>query len=163
VDVERQHIRVRLRRLAVDSRALKAAVEEQFGPDFDRDRWATLFDSEDPHDVNAVSAVISAYERIVNGLVEAARSGLVASGIAQPAGTPESVRTDLERVRDDGGLTDPQIDLLVDLSRTRNALQHIYIDVSNDDARDAVRKLRQNLALLTRALNTWFTKYGVGA
>jgi hypothetical protein len=52
VDVERQHIRARLRRLAVDSRALKTAVEEQFGPDFDRDRWAALFDSDDPHDVN---------------------------------------------------------------------------------------------------------------
>jgi hypothetical protein len=106
---------------------------------------------------------MSAYERIVNGLVEAARSGLVASGVARPAGTAESVRTDLERVRDDGGLTDPQIDLLVDLSRTRNALQHIYIDVSNDNARDAVRKLRQNLPRLTRALNAWFTRYDVGA
>lgn len=163
VDVERQHIRARLRRLVVDSRALKAAVEDELGPDFDRDRWALLFGSDDPRDVNKVSAVISAFERIVNGLVEAARSGLVAGGVSQPAGTPESVRADLERVEADGGLTRSQVDLLVDLSRTRNALQHVYIDVSADDARDAVWNLRQNLPRLTRALNDWFTRYDVGA
>ncbi len=162
VDVERQHIRARLRRLVVDTRALSAAVEDEFGPEFDRERWAGLFNSDAPRDVNKVSAVISAYERIVNGLVEAARSGLLASGVAQPVGTPESVRRDLERVRDDGGLTDAQLDLLVDLTRTRNALQHVYIDVSADDARDAIRKLRGNLPRLTRALNDWFTRYEVG-
>jgi uncharacterized protein YutE (UPF0331/DUF86 family) len=163
LEVERQHIRARLRRLVVDSRALKAGVEDEFGPDFDRDRWAALFGSDDPHDVNKVSAVISAFERMVNGLVEAARSGLVASGVAQPVGTPESVRSDLERVRDDDGITDAQLDLLVDLTRTRNALQHVYLDVSADDARDAIRKLRRNLPGLTRALNDWFTRYDVGA
>lgn len=163
VDVERQHIRARVRRLAVDARALKAAVEDEFGPDFDRERWAAMFGSDDPRDVNKVSAAISAFERIVNGLVEAARSGLVAGGVAQPVGTPESVRGDLERVRDDGGLTDVQLDLLVDLTRTRNALQHVYLEVSADDARDAIRKLRGNLPHLTRALNDWFTRYDVGA
>lgn len=163
VNVERQHIRARLRRLVVDSRALTAAVEDELGPDFDSDRWATLFGSEDPRDVNKVSAVISAFERIVNGLVEAARSGLIAGGVAQPAGTPESVRADLDRVQGDGGLTRAQTDLLVDLSRTRNSLQHVYIDVSADDARDAVQKLRRNLPRLTRTLNDWFTRYYVGA
>jgi uncharacterized protein YutE (UPF0331/DUF86 family) len=162
VDVERQHIRARLRRLVVDTRALKAAVEDEFGPDFDRDRWAAMFGSDDPRDVNKTAAVISAYERIVNGLVEAARSGLAASGVAQPVGTPASVRGDLERVRDDGGLTDAQLDLLVDLTRTRNALQHVYVDVSADDARDAIRKLRGNLPRLMRALHDWFTRYDVG-
>lgn len=155
VDVERRHIRARLRRLVVDSRALKAAMEDEFGPDFDRDRWSALFGSDDPRDVNKVSAVISAFERIVNGLVEAARSGLVAGGVARPAGTPESVRADLERVEADGGLTRAEVDLLVDLSRTRNALQHVYIDVSADDAREAVQRLRRNLSRLTRTLNDW--------
>lgn len=163
VEVERQHIRARLRRLVVDTRALKAAVEDEFGPDLDRDRWAAMFGSDDPRDVNKMAAVIGAYERIVNGLVEAARSGLAASGVAQPVGTPASVRGDLERVRDHGGLTDAQLDLLVDLTRTRNALQHVYVDVSADDARDAIRKLRGNLPRLTRALNDWFTRYDVGA
>jgi uncharacterized protein YutE (UPF0331/DUF86 family) len=163
VEVERQHVRARLRRLVVDTRALKAAVEDEYGPDFDRERWAAVFGSDDPRDVNKVAAVISAYERIVNGLVEAARSGLVASGVAQPVGTPESVRGDLESVRDDGGLTDAQLDLLVELTRTRNALQHVYFDVSADDARDAIRKLRGNLPRLIRALNDWFTRYDVGA
>lgn len=163
VDVEREHIRARFRRLVVDSRALRTAVEDELGPDFDRDQWATLFGSDDPRDVNKVSAVISAYERIVNGLVEAARSGLIAGGVAQPAGTPESVRADLDRVEADGGLTRAQVDLLVDLSRTRNALQHVYVDVSADDARDAVQKLRRNLPRLTRTLNDWFARYEVGA
>lgn len=80
-----------------------------------------------------------------------------------PSVTPESVRRDLEQVQDDGGLTVAQLDLLVALIRTRNALQHAYIDVSADDARDAIRKLRGNLPRLTRALNDWFTRYDVGA
>ncbi len=162
IELERRHIRGRLRRVAVDHRALKAAMEESFGPAFDRDRWAELFDSDDPAAVNTVSPVVSAFERIVNGLVEAARAGLIGSGVAQPGGTPDSVRKDLERVRDDGGLSDAQLDLLVALSRTRNELQHDYIEVSADDARDAVRKLQHNLPALTRALNAWFTRHDVG-
>ena len=87
--------------------------------------------------------MVSAFERIVNGLVEASRAGLIGSGVAQPVGTPDSVRKDLERVRDDGGLSDAQLDLLVALSRTRNELQH-------------------DLPALTRALNAWFTRHDVG-
>jgi uncharacterized protein YutE (UPF0331/DUF86 family) len=161
--VEGQHIRARLRRIAIDHRALAVAIEDAFGVDFERHAWALAFDGDDPHDVNRVAPVISGFERIVNGLVEAARSGLIASGIAQPTGTPETVRADLELVRDDGGLSDRQCDLLVDLRRTRNQLQHVYIDVSADDARDAVRRLRSNLPTLTRALNDWFKRYDVGA
>jgi hypothetical protein len=160
--VEAEHIRRRLRRLAVDFRALKAATDEHFGPDFDPMAWSAAFDSPDPKDVNRVAPVISAFERIVNGLVESARSGLVAGGVARPAGSPETVRHDLEAVRDDGGLTDRQCDLLVDLSRTRNDLQHDYIDVSADDVRAAVRRLETNLPALTKALNAWFKRYDVG-
>ena len=160
--VEGQHIQARLRRVAVDHRALKTAIEDEFGADFDRDAWAAVFDSDDAQDVNRVSPIVSGFERIVNGVVEAARSGLIASGIAQPAGTPDGVRTDLEMVRDDGGLSDGQCRLLVDLSRTRNQLQHVYIDVSADDARDAIRRLRTNLPALIRALNEWFKRYDVG-
>ena len=161
VDAEREHIRARLRRVAVDHRALKAAAGA-FGPDLEPERWTAAFDSDDPHDVNRVAPVVSGFERIVNGLVEAARSGLVAGGIARPGRTPDTVRTDLDAVRDDGGLTDAQCDLLVALSRTRNQLQHDYVDVTADDARAAVRRLIRNLPALTRSLNDWFKRYGVG-
>jgi uncharacterized protein YutE (UPF0331/DUF86 family) len=162
IAVQRQHVRARLRRVAIDYRALAAAIENGFGTDFDRGRWIAAFESDDPGDVNVVSPVISAFERIVNGLVEAARSGLVAGAIAQPGETPATVRTDLESVRGDGGLSDGQLALLVDLSRTRNQLQHAYIHVSADDARTAVRRLRHNLPALTKALNAWLTRYDVG-
>lgn len=161
-DIERRHIRTRLKRIVVDSRALKAAVEDEFGPDFDRVRWAEAFESEAPADVNRVSAVVGAFERIVNGLVEAARSGLVASGGARPGGTPESVRGDLMRIRDDGGLKDAQLDLLVDLSRLRDELQHVYVEVTADMVRDGVRRLRGTLGDLLKSLNTWFARYDVG-
>jgi hypothetical protein len=97
--VEAEHIRRRLLRIAVDFRAFKAAIDEHFGPDFDPIAWSAAFDSHDPRDVNRVSPVISAFERIVNGLVESARSGLIAGGVARPAGSPETVRRDLEAVR----------------------------------------------------------------
>lgn len=158
---EREHIRARLRRIAVDHRALKAATAA-FAPDLEPERWAAAFDSDDPDDVNRVAPVVSGFERIVNGLVEAARSGLIAGGIARPGGTPNTVRADLEAVRDDGGLTASQCDLLVALSRTRNQLQHDYVDVTADDARAAVRRLIRNLPALTRSLNDWFKRYGVG-
>jgi uncharacterized protein YutE (UPF0331/DUF86 family) len=160
--VEGRHIEARLRRLVVDYRALKAAVDE-FGPALDRDAWQAVFESEDPADVNRVAPIVSAYERIVNGLIEAARSGLVASGATRPLGTPEGVRADLERVRDEGGLTDSQAALLIDLSRTRNELQHTYIDVSADDVREAIRRLRTNLPAIVKELNAWFGRSGVGA
>jgi hypothetical protein len=162
VRTEREHIRRRLRRMAIDFRALKAAIDDEFGPDLDPDSWAAAFESADPKEVNRVAAVISAYERIVNGIVESGRSGLVAGGIGRPTGTPETVRNDLEAVRDDGGLAAGQCGLLVQLSRTRNELQHDYVDVTADDARAAVRALRQNLPALTKRLNGWFERYGVG-
>jgi uncharacterized protein YutE (UPF0331/DUF86 family) len=162
IAVERQHVRARLRRIAVDFRALGAAVDDNFGPDFDRDRWIEAFESDEPSDVNLVAPVISGFERSVNGLVEAARSGLVASGIAQPGGMPGTVRSDLQRVRDDGALSDRQFRLLVDLSRTRNQLQHVYIDVSAEDVRAAVGRLRSNLPALAKALNAWLARYDVG-
>ena len=146
----------------MDYRAVKVAVEDGFGVDFDRARWAELFESDEPTAVNTAAPVISGFERIVNSLVEAARSGLVASGIARPAGTMESVRNDLELVRNDGGLTDGQLELLVDLTRFRNELQHDYIEVSADDAREAVRKLLSNAPKLTRSLNAWLARYDVG-
>jgi uncharacterized protein YutE (UPF0331/DUF86 family) len=162
VEAEREHIRRRVRRLIVDFGALKAAIDADFAPDLEPAAWAAAFESTEPADVNRVAPVISAFERIVNGLVEAARSGLVAAGIARPAGTPETVRSDLEAVRDDGGLTPGQCDLLIGLSRTRNELQHDYVDVSAADARDAVRSLKHNLPTLLKALNAWFERYGVG-
>ena len=130
VEAERQHIRERLRRIVVDHRALRAAIADGFGSDFDAARWTAAFESDGPEDVNAVAPIVSAFERIVNGLVEAARSGLVASGIDRPGRTPDTVPADLQRVRDDGGLTAGELELLIDLSRTRNQLQHTYIDVS---------------------------------
>jgi uncharacterized protein YutE (UPF0331/DUF86 family) len=162
IDVERRHIRARLRRVAIDHRALKVAIDQHFGPDLEPTAWSAAIDSDDPADVNLVAPVVGGFERIVNGLVEAARSGLAASGIRRPGRTPETVRSDLEAVRDDGGLTSALCDLLVGLSRTRNQLQHAYIDVRADDARSAVRGLIRNLPALTRALNDWFKRYDVG-
>jgi uncharacterized protein YutE (UPF0331/DUF86 family) len=161
-DVEASHIRARIRRLLVDYSALKVAIEDEFGADFDSDAWRHAFDSDDPADVNRVAPVVSGFERIVNGLVEAARSGLIASGVASPVRTPESVGADLELVRDDGGLTQGQAALLVDLSRTRNQLQHTYIELSADDVRAAISRLRANLPAIVKALNGWFTRHGVG-
>lgn len=160
--VERAHIRARLRRVTIDYKALKKAIDDEFGADYNPELWTAAYDSDDPDDVNRVSPVISAFERIVNSLVEAARSGLVGSGLAQPAGTPDTVTNDLILVRDDGGLTDGQMQLLADLSRTRNQLQHVYIDVTAEEARTAVRRLIANLPALTKGLNNWFKKYGVG-
>ncbi len=160
--METSHIRARIRRLVVDFRALKVAIEDEFGADFDPDAWRQAFDSDEPEDVNSVAPVVGAFERIVNGLVEAARSGLVASGQARPLGTPETVQSDLERIRDDGGLTDEQLALLVDLSRTRNELQHAYIEVTADHARTAITRLKANLPAIVKALNGWFTRHGVG-
>ena len=161
-DVEASHIRKRIKRLLVDYRALKAAIDDEFGVDFDADTWRQAFESEEPSEVNRVASVVSAFERIVNGLVEAARSGLIAGGVATPLGTKETVPTDLERVRDDGGLTEGQAKLLVELSRTRNELEHVYIEVTADDARGDIRRLRANLPAIVEALNNWFTRHGVG-
>ncbi len=162
VAIERQHVRARLRRIAVDSRALAAAIESEFGPDFDGARWTAAFRSDLPEDVNRVASVMSAFERIVNGLVETARSGLVAAGLAPTRRASTTVRADLELVHADGGLTAGQLELLVGLNRTRNQLQHVYIDVSADDARAAVRRLRSSLAAIVRTLNAWLKCHAVG-
>jgi hypothetical protein len=37
-----------------------------------------------------------------------------------------------------------------------------YVDVSADDAREAVRSLQRNLPALTKALNSWFGRYDLG-
>ena len=161
-ETARRHVRARLRRIAVDYRAMNTAIEAAFGVDFDPAEWARSFESEEPAEVNRVAPVLSAFERIVNGLVETARAGLIAGAIEPPGRTPQTVRSDLVIVQRDGGLTRGQLTLLVALNRTRNELQHAYIEVSASDARAAVIKLRRNVGAFTKSLNRWLGRYDVG-
>lgn len=163
IETERRHNLARIKRVVVDLKALREAIAGPFGTDFDQGRWSAAFDSTDPASVNQVSAVVGAFERIVNGLAETARSGLLASGIETPGKSRDStVPDDLRQVRDAGGLTDGQCSLLIALTTTRNLLQHDYIEVEADDVRDAVQRLQNNASLIVPHLNVWLTKHGVG-
>lgn len=160
--IERRHIRKRVLRLTVDDAALTKAIHDQFGTDLDAALWKAKFDSTEPDDVNHVAAIVGAYERLVNGLVETARSGITAGGLAAPGRSLDKVPEDLAIVRDDGGLTSSQYKALVGLNRVRNELQHDDIEVAAEDAREAIARLRRSIKPILASLNAWLLRYGVG-
>jgi hypothetical protein len=154
----------RFKRLAPQQKALLLALAP-FSDDngqFDRDQWEKAFNSREPEQIVAVTAVTGLYEGLVNHLVEmlhaAARlRGLdVATGEERPNGPGL-----FTAVGDDGGLTANQVDVLKRLYAMRNELQHASPGVEADEVYDDVVLLTKTLARFAKSYVEWLKQHGV--
>ena len=152
-------IRQRLTRIAAQRRALQLAVaryaDEEGG--FGLARWTEGFESSAPETINQVIEVTGGYQMLVNHLIEALRTGATLAGFAgRPSG-----RELVAAIRDDGGFSPNQAEVLIELYRTRNRLQHASPDIQADEVHEQVSVLLKTLPRLVRSFVAWMARHDV--
>jgi hypothetical protein len=157
-------IRARFKRLGPQQRALILAIRPFSDAQgrFDRGRWAEAFVSDEPQTIHEVIGVTGTFERLVNHL-----NGMLATG-ARLAQLPvlggqdtPSTPAVINAIRDDGGLTASQADVLVRLNRTRNHLQHASLDVQADELHADIELLLKTLKRLVKSYVEWLERHDV--
>jgi hypothetical protein len=148
-DADDARIVRRFKRLGPQRDALAIALRpfRDDAGELDRRAWAAAFDSSDAAAILAVTPVTGLFEGLVNHLMEMlhAAARLVGLDVARGPQRP-SGRALAHAVRDDGGLTANQADVLVRLYELRNELQHASIDVKADQLFDGIVLLQKTLA-----------------
>jgi hypothetical protein len=157
-------IRQRFMRLGPQQRALVLAIRpfsDEQGR-FDRRQWADAFVSAEPRTIHEVIGATGTFERLVNHL-----NGMLAAGarlaqllVADEHGAPTTPAI-VKAVRDDGGLTPRQAEVLIRLNRTRNRLQHASLDVEGDEIHADIELLRKTLKRLVASYVEWLGRHGV--
>jgi hypothetical protein len=157
-------IRARFKRLGPQQRALILAIRpfsDEQGR-FDRDKWAEAFASSEPKIIHEVIGVTGTFERLINHLNGMLSTGarLVQLPVAGGESAPSAPAV-INAVRDDGGLTSSQADILVRLNRTRNHLQHTSLDVQADELHADIELLLKTLKRLVKSYVAWLARHNV--
>ena len=150
-DSDLARIRTRFKRLGPQQRALIVAIRPYTDDQgrFDRDKWGEAFASSEPEIIHEVVGVTGTFERLVNHL-----NGMLEAGarLAQLPVIREhgalSTPSVINAIRDDGGLSVNQAEVLIRLNRTRNLLQHASFDVSAEEVHADVELLLKTLKRL---------------
>lgn len=140
---------------------LDFAVEESFGGELDPKAWRKAFESSDPHDTIRTMAVTGSYSAVVDATVEILKTatGNRLIGLL-PHRRPHADQV-LAAVQEDGGLTKGQMRLLNDCYVLEGRLEHASPDVSPEEVRKAVERLRAGLPKVITSAVTWLESYGV--
>jgi hypothetical protein len=157
-------IRARFKRLGPQQRALILAIRpfnDEQGR-FDRDKWAEAFVSSEPKTIHEVIGVTGTFERLINHLNGMLSTGaqLVELTVAGGESAPSAPAV-INAIRDDGGLTPSQADVLVRLNRTRNHLQHASLDVQADELHADIELLLKSLKRLVKSYVEWLARHDV--
>lgn len=152
----------RLKRLAPQRDALVVSLQPFFddGGKLDRRAWTEAFDSSDPEAIVSVTAAVGIFESLVNHLMEMLRTASrlvqleISTGPRKPSG-PALVKA----VQADGGLTADQADLLIDLYRLRNELQHASLDVQASEMYDGLLQLQGSLGRFAASYAAWLKSH----
>lgn len=158
IKAEKSRIGRRIRSLAKHRAALDAAVAE-FGEDLDASAWEEAFSSDDPGDTNKVMAVTGGYSTLIKNYVELLKASARLTGL-MPGRRPNAERC-FEAIRDDGGLTKPQVELVKELYRFQGRMEHVSPDLSAEEIRDAILRLRDELPGLIEHTLAWLGRRGV--
>lgn len=157
-------IRARFKRLGPQQRALLVAIRpfsDEQGR-FDRHMWEAAFVSDEPQTIHEVIGVTGMFERLVNHLNGMLLAGARLARLPAVQGTDApSAPTVIHAVREDGGLTANQADVLVRLNRTRNSLQHASFDVQADELHADVELLLKTLKRLVRSYVEWLERHDI--
>jgi len=154
----------RLKRLAPQHEAFKRALRPFCDDDghFDRRRWEDAFASDDPDRIVAVAAATGLYVGLVNHLVEMLQVAARMRGleVARRDTKPDGP-TLFAAVRDDGGLTGNQADVLARLYAIRNELQHASPGVEADEVYDHFVLMPKTLGRFVKSYVEWLHRHGV--
>jgi hypothetical protein len=161
---DESRIRQRLTRMSAQRKALQLAVARYADEEgnFDLNRWTEAFESSKPETINQVVEVIGGYQMLVNHLVEMLRTGTKLAGLEvarreyAPSG-PELIAA----VREDGSFTQNQAEVLTELYRTRNRLQHASPDIQADEVHEQVALLLRTVPRLLTSFVTWMSRHDV--
>lgn len=141
--------------------ALDFAIEESFGGELDRSAWRKAFESSDPHDAIRTMAVTGSYSAIVNACVEILKAAASARLIGLLSHRRPHAEQVFAAVQSDAGLTAEQSALLNDCYILEGRLEHASPDVSPEEVRKAVERLRTGLPGLIASTTAWLKSYGV--
>lgn len=157
-------IRGRFKRLGPQQRALILALRP-FSDDqgrFDQRLWEEGFSSSYPETIYRVVGVTGTFEGLVNHLngtfVAGARLAQLPITRGDEAPSAASVVT---AIKEDGGLTANQADVLIRLNRMRNRLQHASLDVQADELHHDIELLRKTLRRFVGSYVEWLADHGV--
>ena len=140
---------------------LDFAVEESFGGELDRKAWREAFESSDPHDTIRTMAVTGSYSAMVNASVEILKVAVGNRLIGLlPHCRPHADQV-FAAVHSDGALTEEQTELLNRCYVLEGRLEHASPDVSPEEVREAVERLRAGLPDLITNVIRWLGSYGV--
>ena len=144
----------RFRRLAPQQKALKLATgrfADQNGS-FALPLWEAAFESAEPEHIVDVTAVTGLYGGLVNHLVEMLHAAARLRGLDVAKREVRATGPELfAAVRDDGGLTENQVDVLRRLYAMRNELEHASPGVEAKQVYDDVQLLLKTLARFAKS------------
>lgn len=163
-DADMARIRTRFKRLGPQQRALIVAIRP-FNDDqgrFDQGKWEEAFTSSDPETIHQVVGVTGTFERLVNHLNGMLSAGARLAQLSLPSEQgPPSNPAIINAVKDDGGLTANQADVLVRLNRTRNDLQHASFEVHANELHADIELLQKTLKRLVTSYVRWLENHGI--
>jgi hypothetical protein len=154
----------RFKRLGPQRKALAFALTPYLGSDgrIDPDRWERAFVSSDPETIANMASVNGTFGGLVNHCVEMLQTGARLAGlqVAQREEKPSAAAV-IDAVKDDGGLTLNQAEVLTRLNRTRNDLEHDSPGVQADVARTDVEALIKVLPGLVKKYLSWLARHDI--
>jgi hypothetical protein len=155
-DPDLENILVRLERMIAQERALRRALEA-FS---DLAEWQAAFACTDPDVINLrVLPVKGNFEALVNHMCEIVKRSHRLADL-EPITKSRTVERYVRAVGEAGGLTETQVDRLVELNVMRNRLQHASPDVAADEVWELARVLPRSLAAMRRKLLRWLAASG---
>jgi len=162
-EIDEDRIIDRFKRLGRQRRALQVTLRPfGDGERLDPREWEQGFTSADPEVIAQVVAVTGAYQMLVNHLMEMLQAAGRLAGLEACRGNTRPSGPDLiKAVVSDGGLTDHQMDVLLRLYRTRNALQHSSPGVQANDLREDIELLQKTLVRFVKSYLDWLKRYEV--
>jgi hypothetical protein len=150
-------------RMPAQQAALKLTIErfEDDSGRFDRGLWRNAFESNEPEAIAHVWEVTGGYQALVNHLIEMLQVGARLAGLPVSKGGRPVVPDLVGAIRDDGGFSRNRADVLIELYRLRNGLQHQSPDILADDVHDEIETLLKTLPGLLKAFVAWLESRGV--
>lgn len=131
-----------------------AAVDE----DLDPKAWREAFESPEPEMTNKVISVTGGYSNLVNNYAEIARTSARLAGLM--SGRRPNIEQSLEALAGKGALTADEAAMVKELYGIEGRMEHLSPDLSAEEIREAIVRLRRELPRLMEKALTWLEGQG---
>jgi hypothetical protein len=116
------------------------------------------FEDEEPVERNKVRLVKSNLQALIDNMVELARLGVTVTGLKGRNRPFHQTNSDINAVREDGGLTGKESADLITLELLADKLRHEYMVVSPDELHSAVNLALALLPGFTNSYTVWLAQ-----